>query len=56
MALTPDQVREFVERQAVLWNEGRRAEFVDAYRAAAPRGFQVENPVGTPGQSGWDAL
>jgi hypothetical protein len=56
MDRTYEEVRTFVERQAELWNAGRREEFIEAYRGIAPGGFHVENPVGTPVQSGWDAL
>jgi hypothetical protein len=56
MAVTHGEVRTFVERQAELWNSGLREEFIEAYRAVAPGGFHVENPVGTPRQSGWLAL
>lgn len=53
MALESAAVRAFVERQGVLWNEGRREEFVEANKAVAPAGFRVENPVGSIVESGW---
>jgi hypothetical protein len=53
---TTKEIDTFLHHQLELWNAVDRGAFVAAYKAIAPGGFKVEDPVGTPIQHGWEAL
>jgi hypothetical protein len=53
--LTAADMTGFLRKQYQLWNEGKRTELVELFRAIAPKGFTVEY-VGYPAQDGWKAL
>jgi len=55
-AATPDQIRAFFNLQIELWNAEKVDEFIGAFRAIAPNGFKVEDPVGSAPKDGWTAL
>ncbi|MCW2525740.1 MAG: hypothetical protein JWM76_600 [Pseudonocardiales bacterium] len=56
--MTPSEsdTTSFLFEQVQLWNDGKKDAFVDLYRTFVPAGYSVENPVGTPAHTGWEAL
>lgn len=52
---TREAIEEFLRKQYLLWNEGKRAELIALFREWAPREFTVEY-VGTAAQDGWKAM
>lgn len=41
-------------KQDVLWNEGRRDEWLESWRSLAPAGVRLFDPVGTEEKTGFD--
>ena len=48
-------IHKFLRAQLQAWNAGDKAAFLDAYRAMAPNGLQIEY-VGRPATDGWPVL
>ncbi len=54
--MPPDAIARFLHAQVDAWNGGDRQAFFDAYRAAAPRGLQIEYVGKAPAADGWPVL
>jgi hypothetical protein len=55
MSPSPDQIRSFLHQQVELWNAGKTAEMIAAYRAIVPGKLSIEY-IGIPPLEGWAAL
>lgn len=48
-------IEQFLHTQTKAWNAGDKDAFLEAYRAIAPNGLQIEY-VGRPAEDGWPIL
>lgn len=55
-APTSEQIRQFIEQQAALWNAADHDAFFALYRDFCPGGFSFESPANSGVHKGWEAL
>ena len=55
-AMTPETIRAAIEKHVAVWNEHDQKRFLAHWRAIAPGGVTMEDPVGTPLKQGWGAV
>lgn len=50
--VTPEKIEAFLRHQLDMFNQGRRDDFIAAYREIAPGGLKLDDPVGSERREG----